>query len=105
MKIVLLDGNVIREAADLHGAFRRSLDLPDYYGNNLDALYDELSTPGEEIGIIAVNTEKLRENLGVRWERFLDLLTRVSEENDRVRALIDPFETDPLFGIEDEYLF
>ena len=82
-----------------------TLDNPTISDAEWDALYDELSTPGEEIGIIAVNTEKLRENLGVRWERFLDLLTRVSDENDRVRALIDPFETDPLFGIEDEYLF
>ena len=103
--MIVLDGRRMEGREGLHAELKQKLSLPDYYGNNLDALYDELSTPGEEIGIIAVNTEKLRENLGVRWERFLDLLTRVSDENDRVRALIDPFETDPLFGIEDEYLF
>ena len=105
MRIVLLDGNVIREAADLHETFRRSLDLPDYYGNNLDALYDVLSTVGYETGIIAVNTEKLRQNLGVRWESLLALLTRVTEENSRVMALIDPFETDPMLGIADDTVF
>lgn len=105
MKIVLLDGNEIKEAKDLHEKFRQSLDLPEYYGNNLDALYDVLSTNYDEIGIIAVNTDKLRDTLGERWDRFLGLLSRVAEENEGVKALIDPFETDPMLGIDDEYLF
>ena len=105
MKVVFLDGEKIASMDALHAVFAAALDLPEYYGNNLDALYDALSTCFEEIGIIAVNTDRLREALGVRWDRFLDLLSRITGENENVRALIDPFETDPMLGIDDEYLF
>lgn len=45
-------------AQDLHNAFRK-LPLPDYYGNNLDALYDVLCEIGEPTMLTIKNVEEL----------------------------------------------
>ena len=41
MKTIVLDGNLIKK--DGHKYLKKALDFPDYYGNNLDALYDCLT--------------------------------------------------------------
>ena len=43
----------------LHEAIARELPLPDYYGHNLDALYDVLTEQGEGWNIIFYNTTAL----------------------------------------------
>ena len=45
-------------AQDIHNAFRK-LPLPDYYGNNLDALYDVLCEIGESTVLTMKNVEEL----------------------------------------------
>ena len=91
MKIVLLDGNVIRSKANVHDAFAAALDLPEYYGRNLDALHDVLTDPGEDIGVIAVNVAALSENLGKWWESLCRVINDAAEEREGLRFLVDPF--------------
>ena len=91
MKIVLLDGAEITSKANVHDAFAAALDLPEYYGRNLDALHDVLTEAADEIGIIAVNVDELSENLGKWWESLKRMLADVSRERDNVRVCIDPF--------------
>ena len=43
MRELILDGRQIKTRADLHAALKVGLELPDYYGNNLDALWDMLT--------------------------------------------------------------
>lgn len=43
MKPVTLDCSACQTPADLHTALARSLHFPDWYGNNLDALFDCLT--------------------------------------------------------------
>ena len=50
-----LDG--VRTKAALHEQISSALELPDYYGRNLDALYDLLSE-SPELDLIFYNTEK-----------------------------------------------
>ena len=40
MNLVILDGEKITSKEQLHRHLARSLDLPEWYGKNLDALYD-----------------------------------------------------------------
>ena len=80
MKIVLLDGEKIKSSADMHRAFKKALHFPDWYGNNLDALNDMLTEATDEIGVILVNTDKLAESLGWRWEMLLRLLVDLKRE-------------------------
>lgn len=41
--MIVLDGRRMDDRAGLHGELKQKLSLPDYYGNNLDALNDCLS--------------------------------------------------------------
>ncbi|MBP2001449.1 ribonuclease inhibitor [Paenibacillus shirakamiensis] len=43
MRSLILDGKNIDTREALHTALREALDLPSYYGNNLDALWDALT--------------------------------------------------------------
>ena len=43
MKIVNIDCAGITDVRQLHGILSRALSFPDWYGNNLDALYDCLT--------------------------------------------------------------
>ncbi len=42
MKQVIIDFSNCRYPMDLHNEIRKKLELPDWYGNNLDALWDAL---------------------------------------------------------------
>ncbi len=49
----VLDVRKLCEAKAAHQYLKEMLDLPDYYGMNLDALYDSLGEKGDcEIGLI-----------------------------------------------------
>lgn len=73
MHICILDGREIRDREALHDVLAASLGLPDWYGRNLDALYDCLTETGEEAEICLRNEDVLREHLG----KYADALIRV----------------------------
>ena len=53
MKRITLDCNLITDDQTAHDLFAKELEFPDYYGRNLDALYDLLSTyPETELTLI-----------------------------------------------------
>lgn len=54
-----LDGKLIKERG--HDYLMEALDLPDYYGKNLDALYDCLTEM--ECDIELVNSDQVDKNL------------------------------------------
>ncbi len=90
MKVVLLDGCRIEDAAAMHAAFARALDLPDWYGANLDALHDVLTETTEQIGVITVNTARLAKNLGRRWHPFLRLMKDLKQNRPGFDFCMDP---------------
>lgn len=92
MKIVLLDGNKIKTEKKLHAEFKKSLDFPDWYGENLDALYDMLTWLTDEIGVIAVNTDLIKEKLGKYWDNFLYLMNDIKNERSGFYLCIEPFK-------------
>ena len=89
MKFVLLDGKEIRSTAAMHRAFAEALEFPEWYGNNLDALYDMLTERSEEITIALVHTKKLKKALGARWEPFLAMLEDLKGEKPKIHVLIE----------------
>ena len=70
----IVDGKKIRNKRALHLLLKKDLNLSDYYGNNLDALWDEISSSIREREIIVRNQEDLIENLGEYGKRFMTVL-------------------------------
>ena len=81
MEEISLDGNSMVTKELAHGYLKNRLNLPDYYGENLDALWDILSVHSEPIEIILYNKEKLIENLGQYGQSIIELLKDISQEN------------------------
>ena len=86
MKTIIIDGNEIISMSDIHRIFAEELDFPEWYGKNLDALYDCLGDVTEELEIVVENKSELEENLGISFERLCRLLEDISEENDSIEV-------------------
>jgi ribonuclease inhibitor len=81
MKYVILDGKKMANVEKSHKYLKETLLLSDYYGENLDALWDELSTMGEAIHIELINVSALRNNLKTYATTLIDLFNDASNEN------------------------
>ena len=78
---IMLDGKVMTDRPSAHSHLAQMLDLPTYYGRNLDALYDVLTELGEETQIILVDPAAVVENLGKYGEALLSTMQEAAEEN------------------------
>ena len=58
MKRITLDCNLITDDQTAHDLFAKELEFPAYYGRNLDALYDMLTSCGE-LELKLVNTRAI----------------------------------------------
>lgn len=90
VRCVKLNGARMRSNKGTHAYLARKLRFPSYYGNNLDALYDELSTVSEPLTIKIRNTKILCENLGEYGQAILNTF----EDARRSNANIEVIETD-----------
>jgi ribonuclease inhibitor len=81
MKTCILDGSQITDRKLLHQTLAASLDFPDWYGNNLDALYDCLTDIREETKIMIQNSANLETNLGRYANSLYRVLNNVSKDN------------------------
>lgn len=70
---IILDFKDIHSKNELHMYLKRELQLPDYYGNNLDALHDCLSDMREHLNITIVHFDALQQALG----DYADILLQV----------------------------
>lgn len=94
MKYVFLDGEKLRSPAALHAEFAEALELPDYFGRNMDALHDCLTDIFEPVTVIAVNTPQLWEHLGRSANAFRRLMAELPEEKSDFRFICEPFDSE-----------
>ena len=81
MRKLTLDCTQIGTKAGLHLQLTELLDLPEYYGNNLDALADCLSEIHQETCLVLEHPEALQESLGDYADRLFRLLEHCASEN------------------------
>ena len=80
---MILDGNLIKK--DGHDYLMKALNFPEYYGKNLDALYDCLTEISCEIELI---------NASAVDKDIIDTFKDAANENDFLKLTMFP-----LFGI------
>lgn len=85
---VFLEGNsmVSREAAHEHLA--KALNLPDYYGRNLDALYDLVMEISEETEIVVLDSVLVVSFLGAYGQSLLSTLREAVDNNPNLIMIL-----------------
>ncbi|WP_413825465.1 MULTISPECIES: barstar family protein [unclassified Methanobrevibacter] len=61
MKKIILNGKLMEN--NPHEYMKKSLNFPEYYGKNLDALFDCLSEIGEKTEITLIYSKKIKKTI------------------------------------------
>ena len=77
MKQIILDTNLLSDASKVHDYLMETLEFPEYYGKNLDALHDCL-TDLEDVEITITSPD---EN-GAIFQRILRVFKAADRENE-----------------------
>ena len=78
---IILEGKAMVDRPGAHSHLAQRLDLPTYYGRNLDALYDVLTEIGTDTELILEDPAAVVENLGKYGEALLGTMQEAAEEN------------------------
>lgn len=76
-----LNGSILADRQQLHKEIARQLQLPEYYGENLDALWDILTEWSQPLQIIVEKSDVLTRQLGGYGEMVLQLFQEAEEQN------------------------
>lgn len=80
MKQITLDGNILADIAQVHDYIKEMLDFPEYYGKNLDALFDYL-TDLDNVEI----TITVPEEDGAIFQKVLRVFKAANRENEGLK--------------------
>ena len=81
---IILDGALMTDRTALHDQLAEKFAFPDYYGRNLDALYDLLSVYPEQAAVTLIHADRLIENLGRYGKSVIRTFLDASRENVRL---------------------
>jgi ribonuclease inhibitor len=90
-------GSQIHSEKEFHKLLSTMLDFGPYYGNNLDALWDRLSTDIERpVRLIWTEAAQSRINLGSDvFDRIVDVIRGVEAHDDRMGVRRAVYDRDP----------
>ena len=83
---ILIDLENVHTKDDLHDLLAETLHFPDYYGRNLDALFDFLTEPHELYEICFKNTASAEDALGGYFYAFKQTFADAEEESSFVKS-------------------
>ena len=90
MNYIILDFNGIKSLWTLHEYFKEVFNLPDYYGHNMDALWDCLDCSFEfPTTIVLKNIEKIPSEMNEATEIMLELFEDLQRDNEKVTVHIE----------------
>ena len=88
MKNIVIDFSKCKYPMDLHNQLSEKLELPEWYGNNLDALWDMLTgfieTP-ISITVIFKPDTKASENLKENVLNIIETFKEAAQEDDEIK--------------------
>jgi ribonuclease inhibitor len=78
-----LSGKAIRNLQEFYDEIARTLPLPEYFGRNLDALWDVLTTDVEgSVELIWEDSAASKKSMGKAFDKISDLLREVEKERE-----------------------
>ena len=80
MEKIMIRGGDVTDRAALHEALKAALALPEWYGGNLDALYDVLTERREPLRIVLTGAAAAKEALGEYFDRFAQVVSDAGAE-------------------------
>ena len=78
---LIFEGSRMIDRVTVHNHLAERLQLPSYYGRNLDALYDVLTEIGDDTEIVLENPAAVAEQLGKYGEALLSTMQEAAESN------------------------
>ena len=88
MKTVRLDCRNMITKREAHEYIAKTLGFPDYYGKNLDALYDCLTEFCRDTLIVIRFSSCLKEQLGEYGENLLGIFTEAERSTSRLFVVV-----------------
>ena len=86
--IIHLDGTAMTDRVAAHNHLSERLDLPTYYGRNLDALYDVLTEIGQETELVLNDPGAVAQLMGKYGEALLSTLQEAAENNPKLIVIL-----------------
>jgi ribonuclease inhibitor len=88
VKRYVLDGQAIQSLASFYKEIERVFPLPDYFGRNLDALADVLTTElGGPCEILWEHAELSKQAMKRDFPRIRTVLKRVAQEREDIKVV------------------
>ncbi|WP_461205005.1 barstar family protein [Clostridium sp. DL1XJH146] len=84
MEEIILDCTMMTSIEATHQYIKEKLSFPNYYGCNLDALWDILSTISNPLKITITNPKSIQINLGDYSEKLITVFIEASNENENI---------------------
>jgi len=89
-KVIEIDGHNILSSSDFHREIKQKMDFPDYYGNNLDALWDCLSGHADtDVRLIWKNHAISKEKLGADYADIIEIFNDLKVECPEFEMTLD----------------
>lgn len=85
---IVVDGRISKDKKVFHYHLKEVFSFPDYYGCNLDALYDCLMEISKETVIVLTYFDILEENLGQYAVTLFHAFKDAAEENNCLKLVL-----------------
>lgn len=82
MKHITLDGNILADIAQVHDYLKEMLEFPEYYGKNLDALYDCLT----DLADVEITITSPEED-GAIFQKVLRVFKAADRKNENLKLI------------------
>ena len=87
---VILDGRQMTDRTSAHAHLKQQLRLPDYYGCNLDALYDLLTERAVPLHILLTHSQAMQTALGRYGQSLCRTLQDAAGRNPHLTCDVIP---------------
>ncbi|GAB3809685.1 barstar family protein [Virgibacillus kimchii] len=82
---ITLDGEKMTHKEEVHAYLKSELPLNGYYGSNLDALWDALSTYNHPIEIVLIHRQPMLAYLGNYGKSVIKVFEDAAKENPNIK--------------------